>query len=418
MLSSDINELLTRVGPGTPMGNMMRRYWIPALLSWELETDGDPVRTRLLGEDLIAFRDTSGRVGVLDEYCPHRLTSLWLGRNEHDGIRCVYHGWKFDVTGQCVDQMNEPNSFSEKVKTTSYPAVDRGGVIWVYMGPPESQPIAPDFEWTQVPESYRSVTKVIEDCNWLQALEGGIDTSHAPVMHRALRENPAHPGIPVGGPFVKGDAPDLHVEVTDYGYRYFGVRKLGDDEQYVRGYHYVIPWTQIRPGGPGRDSQTNGHYWVPIDGGHCIVWNFYYDYDHPLSENAPDAQDTGNTFGVDVDIKTFRSFRNRSNDWMIDRQVQRTDTFTGILGVNTQDRAAQELMGPIVDRSREHLGPADKAIITARQLLQKGVNAVMDGGHAPGTQRSLGNLRSADAVLPLTTDWHDALVPRMDPDAN
>jgi phenylpropionate dioxygenase-like ring-hydroxylating dioxygenase large terminal subunit len=416
MLSPETNELLTRTGSGTPMGEVMRRYWIPALLSWELEADGAPIRTRLLGEDLIAFRDTSGRVGVLDEFCPHRRTSLWLGRNEDDGLRCIYHGWKFDVTGRCVDQMNEPKQFAEKVRTIAYPAAEHGGVVWVYMGPADRKPPIPDYEWTRLPEDQRNVTKVVEECNWLQALEGGLDTSHAPIMHRALVSNPSQPGIPMGGAFVRGDAPSIELDETEYGYRYYGVRKLGDDEQYVRGYHYVIPWTQLRPGGPNRDSQTNGHYWVPIDDHHCLVWNFYYDYAQPLATGEVDAQDTGNAYGADVDpSKGFRSIRNRSNDWMIDRQVQKTETFTGILGVNTQDRAVQELMGPIVDRSREQLGPADKAIITLRRLLQKGVEAVADGGDAPGTQRSLTELRAADAVLPLASDWRAHLAPRMDP---
>ena len=174
MLSQEQNELLTRVGPGTPMGDVLRRYWIPALLDWELPApDCTPVRMRLMGEDLVAFRDTSGRIGVLDENCPHRLTSLWLARNEENGLRCVYHGWKFDVTGQCVDQMNEPEQFASKIKTRSYPAVEKGGVVWVYMGPEDKQPPLPNFAWTQVGEDHRVVTKVVEECNWLQALEGG-----------------------------------------------------------------------------------------------------------------------------------------------------------------------------------------------------------------------------------------------------
>ena len=418
MLSTELNEALTRVGPGTPMGDVMRRYWIPALLSWELESDAAPTRTRLLGEDLIAFRDTSGRVGVLDEYCPHRLTSLWLGRNEQDGIRCIFHGWKYDVTGRCVDQMNEPEPFADKVKVKSYPAVEHGGVVWVYMGPADRRPPLPDYEWTRLPDDHRDVTKVVEECNWLQALEGGIDTSHAPILHRALKPDPAQPAIPMNSPFVKGEAPKLEVDTTDYGYRYFGVRKLGDGRQYVRGYHFVMPWTQLRPGGPNRDTRISGHYWVPIDDYHSLVWNFYYDYEQPIDPNLIDPQDTGNTFGVDVDVENgFRSIRNRSNDWMIDRSIQKTDTFSGILGVNTQDRALQELMGPIVDRSREQLGPADRAIIVARQLLAKAVETVADGGDAPGTQRSLSDLRAADVELPIDGNWRDSLVPRMDPAA-
>ncbi len=168
MVTAQDNELLTRTGPGTSMGEVMRRYWIPALISWELvEPDGPPVRVKLLGEELVAFRDTNGRIGLLDEFCPHRRVSLWLGRNEECGLRCVYHGWKYDVDGNCVDQMNEPRQFKERVHLAAYPTVELGGVIWAYMGPPELQPPPPRFAWTQVPDTHRHVTKVIQECNWL-----------------------------------------------------------------------------------------------------------------------------------------------------------------------------------------------------------------------------------------------------------
>lgn len=420
MLTQEQNDLLTRVGPGTPMGEVLRRYWIPALLGWELaEPDGAPLRLRLLGENLIAFRDTSGRVGVLDEYCPHRMTSLWLGRNEENGLRCVYHGWKFDVTGQCLDQMNEPHQFATKVRTTSYPAVEVGGVIWVYMGPGDQQPPPPNFQWTQVREDQRSVTKVVEECNWLQALEGGIDTSHAPILHRALKNDPSQPGIPVNDAFVRGGAPKLEVDVTEYGYRYYGIRRLGDDQQYARGYHYVMPWTQIRPAGRGAQNQVHGHHWVPIDDYTCLVWNWYYTWDERRigdgeGEAGPEA--AGNNFGDDIDaLNGFSSVLNRSNFWGIDRSVQKTDTFTGILGINTQDRAVQELMGPIVDRTKEHLGPADKAIITARKLLADAVQTVQDGGTPPGVSAAYYRLRAAESVMPATASWRERLLPEMDP---
>ena len=417
MLSQEQNELLTRVGPGTPMGDVLRRYWIPALLDWELPApDCAPVRMRLMGEDLIAFRDTSGRIGVLDEYCPHRLTSLWLGRNEENGLRCVYHGWKFDVTGQCVDQMNEPEQFASKIKTLSYPAVERGGVVWVYMGPEDKQPPLPNFAWTQVGEDHRVVTKVVEECNWLQALEGGIDTSHAPIMHRMLRKESSQPGIPMTDAFVQGSAPVLEVDVTDYGYRYFGIRQLGADEQYARGYHFVMPWTQLRPAGRGVKDQTHGHHWVPIDDHNCLVWNWYYNDEVALSKGEAGPEETGNMLGTDVDVEGgFRAVRNRSNNWMIDRQAQKTDTFTGIVGINTQDRAVQEMMGPIVDRSREHLGPADKAIIVARKLLADAVRTVEDGGDPLGVSPTYYGLRAAEGVLPADASWRDDLIPRMDP---
>ena len=227
MLTAEQNELLTRTGPGTPMGETMRRYWLPALLSRELpEPDGPPVRVKLLGELLVAFRDTSGRVGLLEEHCPHRGASLWLGRNEENGLRCVYHGWKFDVDGRCLGMMNEPVEFKELVRARSYPTEEMGGMVWAYLGPPDRRPPPPRFGYTQADPDQLALTKVVEECNWLQALEGGIDTSHAPIMHRALKENPAQPGLPYNGPFVQGRAPVLEVDVTDYGYRYFGVRGL------------------------------------------------------------------------------------------------------------------------------------------------------------------------------------------------
>ena len=230
MLSREENELITRVGQGTAMGNTMRRYWIPALLAHEIaEPDGPPVRVRLLGEDLVAFRDTEGRIGLLDEYCPHRRASLWFGRNEECGLRCVYHGWKFDVAGSCVDQLNEPveHQFTHKVHITAYPTVELGGIVWAYLGPPERMPPPPKFAWTQVPETHRHVTKVIQECNWLQALEGGLDTSHAPIMHRLLRDDAKRGGIKPSNPYVRAKAPSLVVDITDYGYQYVGIRPLG-----------------------------------------------------------------------------------------------------------------------------------------------------------------------------------------------
>ena len=214
---------------------------------------------------------------------------------------------------------------------------------------------------------------------------------------------------------MQGDAPSLEVDITDYGYRYFGVRQLGADQQYVRGYHFVMPWTQLRPAGRGIHNQTHGHHWTPIDDHHCLVWNWYYNEETPLSKGKAGPEETGNVFGVDVDWENgFRSVRNRSNGWMIDRAAQKTETFTGIVGINTQDRAVQEMMGPIVDRSREHLGPADRAIITARKLLEEAVRTVQDGGDPPGVSSRYYELRAAENVLAASDDWRADLLPRMD----
>ena len=416
MLTTEQNELLTRTGPGTPMGDVMRRYWMPALLTSELpEPDSAPVRVKLLGEHLVAFRDTSGRVGLLDEICPHRGTSLWLGRNEENGLRCIYHGWKYDVTGQCVDQMNEPVDFAQKIKARAYPTEEIGGIIWAYMGPAELKPPAPKFAWTQVDEPYRYLSKVWEECNWLQALEGGIDTSHAPIMHRTLKKNASQPGIDQESPFVRGSAPTLEVDVTDYGYRYFGIRKMPEGGTYARGYHFVMPFTQLRPS--GGNPMVDGHFWVPMDDDNVMVYNWRYTYgDEPLTPEESTERGAGNNFGTDVDVEHgFKAVRNKGNDWLIDRQVQKTDTFTGIQGINTQDRATQESMGKLVDRSKEHLGPADRAIIVCRKLLADAVSTVADGGEPPGIAPTYYTIRAIDAVVPADRDWRDEILDAMYP---
>jgi phenylpropionate dioxygenase-like ring-hydroxylating dioxygenase large terminal subunit len=415
MLSREENELLTRVGRGTPMGSLMRLYWIPALLAREVaEPDGPPVRVRLLGEDLVAFRDTEGRIGLLDEYCPHRGASLYFGRNEECGLRCVYHGWKFDIDGRCLDQMNEPEDlqFAHKVRTASYPTVERGGIVWAYMGPPERQPPPPDFPWTRAPATHRHVSKVIQESNWLQGLEGGIDTSHAPILHRLLSDESRRPGFRPSEPFVRGKAPRLVVDVTDYGYQYAGIRPLGEAEQHVRVYHFVLPFHQLRPSRTvGGTFMVEGHAWVPIDDGETMVYNWQHSVtEAPLGDADRMERLLGNG-PEQVDQRTFRPYRNRHNDYLIDRTVQRRESFTGIEGVNQQDRAIQESMGRIADRSREHLGPADKAIIQARRLLREAVKVAQAGGAPAGVAPSYRNLCAAEGILPREQDWRAALTP-------
>jgi phenylpropionate dioxygenase-like ring-hydroxylating dioxygenase large terminal subunit len=417
MLSPEDNELVTRIGAGTPMGTTMRRYWIPALLAWELpEPDCPPVRVKLLGEDLVAFRDTEGRVGLLDEFCPHRRASLFFGRNEACGLRCVYHGWKFDVSGRCVDQMNEPEelSFKHKIRQQAYPTVEMGGLVWAYMGPPELEPPPPRFAWTQSPATHRHVSKVIEECNWLQALEGGIDTSHAPILHRLITTSSRRPGISPASPFVRGKAPALVLDLTDWGFHYAGIRPLDEADMHIRTYHFVLPFHQIRP------SQTSkafpavaGHIWVPMDDGNTMVYNWHHSTtEEPLDEDDRRERRSGNG-PDDVDQTTFRSIRHRGNNYLLDRLAQKTETFTGIDGINTQDRGIQESMGRVVDRSKEHLGPADKAIIQARRLLLGAIKTVQDGGTPRGIKPTYYTLRASEGVLPRDADWREVLAPEM-----
>ncbi|MDB5404394.1 MAG: phthalate 4,5-dioxygenase oxygenase subunit [Rhodopila sp.] len=416
MLSREENELLTRVTPGTAMGNAMRRYWIPALLAREIaDPDGAPARVRLLGEDLLAFRDSAGRVGLVDEYCPHRRASLFFGRNEECGLRCVYHGWKFDVAGACLDMMNEPeeNDFRHKVRLTAYPTCELGGIIWAYLGPVEHMPPLPKFAWTTAPETHVHVTKVIQDCNWLQGLEGGIDTSHAPIMHRLLSETSTRGGFKPSNPFVRGKAPKLVVDITNYGYQYAGIRPLGDAEMHIRTYHFVLPFHQIRPSrSESGVPLIAGHSWVPIDNETTMVYNWAYSPREPLTDTDRLERGLGNG-PVHVDPDTFRSHANRTNNYLLDRGVQRNESYTGIDGINVQDRAIQESMGRVVDRSKEHLGPADKAIIQARKLLRQVVKTVEAGGTPDGTGASYYSLYAHEEVLPAGADWRRQVTPEM-----
>ena len=422
MLSAAENETITRVGSGTPMGTLMRRYWQPVLLSWELpEPDCSPVRVRILGEDLVAFRDTSGRVGLMDEFCPHRQASLWLGRNEENGLRCVFHGWKFDFRGACVEMPNElpEYDFKHKVRVTAYPTKELGGVIWAYMGPDEYMAPAPNFEWTRQPATHLHVSKSVQECNWLQALEGGLDSIHSSFLHRRLSGNRAG----LGGHRAGAVAAKLDVKTTPYGYTYASIRALKDNEgNYVRTYHYILPHHQIRAiqehtDDGGTKSKIAGHMWVPIDDENCMVWNWYYSLSQPLDQKDRDDSFWGNGPAF-VDYQNgFRPYPqySKANNWGIDRRVQKTETFTGIEGVNHQDRAVQESMGPIVDRSREHLGQTDKAITSTRRQLLEAVKMVAEGFSPKGADTSYYDIRAVERVLPPGVNWLQALKDEMYP---
>jgi nitrite reductase/ring-hydroxylating ferredoxin subunit len=415
MLKPEDNERITRVGPGTPGGELFRRYWQPALLAAELpERDGPPVRVRILGEDLIAFRATDGTVGLVDAFCPHRRAPMFFGRNEECGLRCVYHGWKFDTSGACVDMPSEPadSIFKTKVTIQAYPTWEGGGMIWAYMGPPEDQPPPPDYEWLRAPATHRFVSKTFEHANYLQGLEGGLDTSHSSFAHNER----------IGDPnWIRNrdTAPKLEVEKTDYGFRYSSTRDLGEDGLYVRVYHYVMPAQQLRGNVTdwlgGRRSKTprlDGHIWVPIDDEHTWVYNMMYGYDRdvPISEDYAWEEEARFGRGKDDLIPgTYQLKASLANDYFIDRQKQKTKTFTGIKGINTQDMALQEGMGPIVDRSKERLGTSDRAIIATRQLLLEATHAVETGevprAVDPATYREV---RAYDCVIPRDANWREA----------
>jgi phenylpropionate dioxygenase-like ring-hydroxylating dioxygenase large terminal subunit len=425
------------------MGALMRRYWVPAIMSWEIEEpDSPPVTIKLLGEELVAFRDSNGKVGILDAHCAHRRANLFWGRNEECGLRCVYHGWKFDVNGQCVDMPSEPEetNFKDRVRIPAYPTYEIAGLVYCYMGPKEKQPAPPLFQWTQVAPEQRAMSKVWQQCNWLQALEGGIDNVHSTFLHSGRPPGQAYdPSSPRNR--GRNVSKALHVEVvpTDYGYCYGSVLDMGaEGTNWVRGYHWIMPWNQIR----ARDGDS-GHMWVPMDDENTMVYNWSVVFDEPQSEArwadrakpvelGPDTPPwfrqarrpigTGNEFGKDVDVtRGFRSMRNMDNLFMIDRELQRTQTYTGITGLNTQDRAVQESMGPIVDRSLERLGSTDGAIVHARSALLKAIKTVQEGGDPPGVAPTYYHLRAHEMAVPKDEHWFEAIEPALmrknDPEA-
>jgi phthalate 4,5-dioxygenase oxygenase subunit len=416
VLSAQDNEFVTQVGPGTPMGEMLREYWIPGLLSEEVpDPDSDPRRIMLLGEQLVAFRDTSGRVGVIGNLCPHRGASLFFGRNEENGIRCVYHGWKFDVTGACVDMPNEPaeSNFKSRVKAAAYPTRERGGLVWVYMGHRETPPELPDFEAN--PEGGQ-VSAVMRDCNWLQALEGDIDTAHFGFLHLgAAKLEDTEPGT-MNHYAVKTRSPKYMVVDTDFGAMYTAYRPAEDGEVYWRTGQYLFPfYTHIPTGVMGREIRTRA--WVPLDDNHTLYIYMSPKPHDPSTERRQPGEtryyagsalqpDSTDWFG------RYRYVPDGSNDYLIDREAQRSGrSFTGIESVPLQDQAVCESMGPVLNRELEHLGTSDLMVVRVRNLLREAAIAHSDkkvvppGVEDPHVYR----VRSGGVILPEAVPWPEGI---------
>jgi phthalate 4,5-dioxygenase len=386
---------LTRVGPGTAMGQLMREYWIPAVLSSELARDGAPIRLMLLGEKLIAFRDSAGRVGVMDHRCPHRCASLFLGRNEEGGIRCIYHGWKYDVAGNCVDMPSVPShqDFKHKVRARAYRTIERAGLVWVYMGS-RAEPPLPALEILSVLDEEINVTLMQRDCNYLQALEGEIDTSHFGFLHAGHvnaddlgEEEPLRHQVAIRGP-------QYHVADAPWGTQYAGYRAAGAGRTYWRFANFLFPfWTQA-PNGEF-NSHLHARAWVPLDDGHtmfCFLWwkrgaSAMTQPQPAFKDGAPiGGTGRGNKYLPNTTdwLGRWRLAAKATNDWEIDRASQRNNViYSGIDGVHLQDQAITESMGPIVDHSFEHLAPSDQMITRTRRRLLIAARALRDGGELP-----------------------------------
>jgi phthalate 4,5-dioxygenase oxygenase subunit len=431
MLSANDNDVLSRVGPGTPAGTLMRQYWIPALMSSELPSpDCPPTRLRLLGENLIAFRATSGAVGIVQNSCPHRGASLFFGRNEEEGLRCVYHGWKFDVNGACVDMPSEPaeSNFKNKVRALAYPTRERGGAIWTYMGTRtgDDLPPLPDIEPNMLPEGIYQVDKVMRDCNWFQGLEGDIDTSHLAYLHLgAVKPEDATPGT-FDYYTVADRAPRYDVHETEFGTSYGTYRPAEADTYYWRVAHYLFPFYTMIPTGV-LGVQVLVRAWVPLDDEHMMFWSFSDPRTRAFGQGAapgtPEANGRGRPtptgragangrmqFLPDSTdwLGKFRLTQNRANDYGIDRVLQKSgENYTGIPGIHQQDQAITESMGTISDRTHEHLGTSDAMVIRTRRRVINAAKALTNQGVIPPgvDDPTIYHQRSGGVILPRSTDW-------------
>ncbi len=434
MLSQSDNDLLTRVGPGTAMGDLIRQYWLPAFLSWEIESDGAPLRVRLLGEALVAFRDTEGRVGLVADNCPHRGASMWFGRNEESGLRCVYHGWKFDLTGRCSDMPNEPpeSNFKNKVSITAYPCLERNGVVWTYMGPRSQPPAPPDLPWATLPEDHSYVSMRVQECNWAQAVEGGIDSSHVSFLHSWL--DPSKRPIPPGGTrvplyTVTDRHPHFEALDTDYGVLIGARRDAEADTYYWRLTQFLMPFYTMIPGQLDPDGTVGGHAWVPMDDTHTMTWSMSWNYSRPLTPEEVAQMTSFPGGGIHYGRAGMKPQSSQpggkwmpalcaENDFGLDRELMKTKLYIGIEQFGTQDSAIQETMGAIYDRPKEHLGSADTGIIRYRRRVIGAAKALREQGISPpgAEQPEAYRVRSASLILPRSANWVDRarehLVPR------
>jgi phthalate 4,5-dioxygenase len=423
MLSETDNDLMCSVGPGTLMGNFFRQYWIPAVRSDELPApDSAPVRIRLLGEDLISFRTTSGAVGVIQNACPHRGASLFFGRNEEEGLRCVYHGWKFDVTGACVDMPSEPaeSNFKNKVHARAYPTREQGGIIWAYMGPREVPPPLPELAAVMLNDDPEKISILLRPNNWMQGIEGEMDTIHAAILHWGF-DQPGEPGSLSYYHFTNRFDARFTARDSEFGASYGCYRPAEDDTYYWRIGHALFPFIAMQANGElGPEERFNAY--VPVDDYNTLQWELQVRTDgkqprmartFPINRtNEPQAQGAARVYlpqGTGW-LDRWVIDQSEANDYQIDREAQRTKSYTGIRGVRQQDMAMTESMKPIMPRQNEHLGTSDSMIIKARRRWLAAAKALQENGTVPPgvDQPELYHQRSGEVILPRSADWWDA----------
>ena len=425
MLTRDQNELLCRVEGAAPMGGIMRRHWLPVCLSEEVaEKDGAPVKSRLVGEDLVVFRDSNGKLGVLDEHCPHRGASLVFGRNEECGLRCLYHGWKFDVDGNILEMSSEPDGSALKgsLKQRAYPAREAGGFVWAWLGPKEGMREFEPPAWAPQPGIKYAIVKMHVACNWAQVLEGSIDSAHSSSLHSTnmpAAEN-VHGSTATDEAWYRPSndkAPKLQFEPTSYGFRYAALRKPiknPETDQYVRTTLFIAPFTVLIP----PNNQYNlAQMLVPIDDVNTM---FYWIAWHPDPKKGITQQAwrkfCAATVGEDLN-PDYTKKRNLANMFLQDRASMKKGDFTGIVGIPAQDMAMWESMGPVADRSKDHPGSSDVAVVQFRRMMVAAAKKFQEGGPAIGTGEHPPHvqLASVERIVPKSTDWKTLGVPAETP---
>jgi len=413
MLSPEENALLTQTGPQTPGGEFMRRYWHPVALGDELPPGAAPLPRRILGEDLVLFRDDAGRVGLLGLLCSHRCADLSYGRIEGGGLRCLYHGWLFDVSGKVLEMPAEPeaSTYKEKVRHPAYPCVEKGGLIFAYLGAGEP-PLLPAYEFLAFPEEHRLLARSFLSCNWLQGVEGEIDPSHLSYLHVPLERKDTRPvpgGTKAADELYKADVhPKLEMEETHYGMRCFSVRRVGSGEQYLRITNFILPHMSAIVGNEGRIGEGyNAHWHVPVDDTHHLRIDYVFNRVRPL-DKAPAAALAAKEIRPDGYL-----VRNAANRYLQDREAMKTKTFSGMGDYfPAQDAFAVESQGPVHDRSREHLGTSDVCVINARKLLLEAIRSVARGEDPPHVIRSaaendMSDIAVISAIVPAEMDYRN-----------
>ena len=422
MLNAADNHLLTRTGAGSPMGEYFRRFWQPVALSRELaDADGPPVRVQVLGEHLLAFRDTQGRVGLIEARCAHRGADLFFGRNEEGGIRCIYHGWKYDVDGKCVALPNVPpgSGYHDRIAIKSYPTRESADMIWAYLGPPAHLPAhLPALEVGLAPPRHRYVTKRLQQCNWAQSMEGALDTAHFSFLHMPAPALASNDSMTAAADenrirWLRNDPlPQFTIIDHEAGFAIGGSRRADGNDLYWRITQFMLPAHSITPSAmPGETYY--GYTWVPIDDHSCWIYVYAWHPERALGDDER-ARYVKGGFGQFAELGPgYLPVRNRDNDYLIDRAEQKQHSFTGVRGIAEQDAMAQDSQGLIADRTHEHLSPTDVAIVRFRRVILDGAKALLDGAEPAAAQRPAAfRVRAGGAIASADLTFEEVMLQR------